>query len=52
MRPYREREQADRVLPPVPRLIARKIIDAEGRVRNLRAIVNTHGQNGGRRSVP
>ena len=41
-----ERDQADWILPPVAGLIAGEIIDADGRIRNLRTIVETHRENG------
>ena len=49
--PKRERDQADWILPPVAGLIAREIIDADGRLGNLRTIIETHRQNGCGRSL-
>ena len=52
VRAQRERNQADWILPPVPGLIARKIIDANARLGNLRTIIETHRQDGCSRSLP
>jgi hypothetical protein len=40
-----ERNQTDWILPPMSRLIARKIIDANARLGDLRTIVETHREN-------
>ena len=52
MRTQRERNQADWILPPMPGLIARKIIDADTRLRDLRTIIETHRQNSCSRPLP
>ena len=52
VRAERERNQADWILPPVAGLIARKIIDANVRLGNLRTIIETHGQDGCSRPLP
>ena len=46
MRAQRERNQTDWILPPVAGLVARKIIDSNCRLGNLRTIIETHGQDG------
>src|SRR5436190_17038653 len=46
VRAERERNQTDRILPPVSGLVARKIIDANCRLGNLRPIIETHRENG------
>ncbi|PYS67629.1 MAG: hypothetical protein DMF73_18875 [Acidobacteria bacterium] len=52
VRTQSERDQTDRILPPVPRLVARKIIDANARLGELRTIIETHRQNCCSRAVP
>src|SRR5207249_3208049 len=47
-----ERDQANRILTPMPREIACEIIDADTRLRNLRAVVDSHGKNGSGRPPP
>ena len=47
VRAERERDQADRILAPVTRLIAGEIIYAHPRFGNLRAVVIPKGKNGG-----
>ena len=47
-----ERDQADWILPPMPGLIARKIIDTDTRFRELRTIIETHRQNSCSRPLP
>ena len=45
VRTQSERDQAYWVLPPVPRLVAREIIDANVRLRQLRTVIDPHGQD-------
>ena len=52
MRTQREWNQAYWILSPVPGLIACKIIDANARLGDLRAIIETHGQDRCSRALP
>src|SRR5205823_4789184 len=47
-----ERDQANRILTPMPWKIACEIIDADSRLRDLRAVVESQGKNGGGRPPP
>src|SRR5207247_6504286 len=52
VRPEREWNQAYQILPLVSGQIARKIIDANARLRKLRTIIETHRQNCCSRAMP
>ena len=51
-RAQRERDQADRVLPPLARLVARDEVDADPRLGVLRTVVRPQGQDRRRRAAP